>query len=1005
MHFILNLFCFKKLFLLDYNMQTLDGLAILLEISMSLFDAFKPKWQNSNPAKRLEAVAELGADNQDVLDRVAVSDTDASVRIAAVKKLTIISSLQKISKNDADEEVKRVAKTRYMEEVVKKLKSEARPSAEDLSYLQDIKDTHYAEDLLKSVNTSETVRAELVKICEKQSILTIAAVRDLSETVALAAARKVTSDSLLQDIAKNSRQPEVRKAASERIRARKEAEDNGKKAAELLASKREALVQQAHFLAAQRDPLSVKSQFESLMEEAQKLGMGDKQATIDEVYASFKKFCDEADAARIAAEKAEAEKQAKIAALTASLEELETLISENKVAENAERVDAILAECAEGKSLMEAAWVKRYNNASFKVQDLRKVKEAVVDVPEATDESVRPELLERLKALADTDVNDMTKKHLHAIVREWEKLPLLEGEDPMLQEYNALRNTLSNKIAAFDDDAQKRFEENSTKLKAIIERVKALDENEDFRELNKKVREFYQQWKEIVGENKFKYHDLWQEYKAATARFQEMQQWENWHNEKDRDDLLLEMDALTKEEPSQAVLQKLKEITNRWKDIGPISAAKLQEYRDHFQSNYEKIKENCAAFIEEMNAERQKNLADKESLCAKIEELVKNTEMFWKDKYKAMQEIQEQWKVIGMVPKENVAALTERFKAAVAAYYAQHKENLKQEDENREANYEKKVALCMEAEALKESNDWNATSNKLKQLQDSWKSVGPVPKSKSDEIWTRFRTACDSFFEKKRAHFEEMDASKQKNLDAKNALCEKLEAMDANGAGTLEDLKAMEEEWKNIGMVPKDAIETISNRYNTVYNKILDRLAHTDSILAQGLDVIKEKKAAMIDKVRQFAESAGSNQLADAVRELQKEWRELGFCGLEDMELYKQFREACDDFFTRRRDQLDIQEQARQNNLQKKLLLCEQAEDLLTDLNEQTVGASMNKVKHLRRLWKEVGAVPREQSEKTWKRFNTACDKVFAFGRKDKPEGEAAGETAAPAAESAPVEG
>jgi hypothetical protein len=160
--------------------------------------------------------------------------------------------------------------------------------------------------------------------------------------------------------------------------------------------------------------------------------------------------------------------------------------------------------------------------------------------------------------------------------------------------------------------------------------------------------------------------------------------------------------------------------------------------------------------------------------------------------------------------------------------------------------------------------------------------------------------------------------------------------------------------------------------------------------LAQGLDVIKEKKNAMIDKVRQFAESAGSNQLADAVRELQKEWRELGFCGIEDMDLYKKFREACDDFFTRRRDQLDIQEQARQNNLQKKLLLCEQAEDLLTDLNEQTVGASMNKVKHLRRLWKEVGAVPREHSEKTWQRFNSACDKVFAFGRKDKEETPAA---------------
>ena len=79
---------------------------------MSLFDAFKPKWQNSNPDKRLEAIAELGADNQDVLERIAESDTDASVRIAAVKKLSIISTLKKISENDSDEEVKRTAKTR-----------------------------------------------------------------------------------------------------------------------------------------------------------------------------------------------------------------------------------------------------------------------------------------------------------------------------------------------------------------------------------------------------------------------------------------------------------------------------------------------------------------------------------------------------------------------------------------------------------------------------------------------------------------------------------------------------------------------------------------------------------------------------------------------------------------------------------------------------------------------------------------------------------------------------
>lgn len=109
--------------------------------------------------------------------------------------------------------------------------------------------------------------------------------------------------------------------------------------------------------------------------------------------------------------------------------------------------------------------------------------------------------------------------------------------------------------------------------------------------------------------------DSQSETASNTPHIQEMQQGEIRHNEKERDDLLLEMDALTKEEGSLAVLAKLKEITNHWKEIGPVSADKFQEYRDHFQSNYEKIKENCAAFIEEKDVKRQENLADKETIC------------------------------------------------------------------------------------------------------------------------------------------------------------------------------------------------------------------------------------------------------------------------------------------------------------------------------------------------------------------------------------------------------
>ena len=690
---------------------------------MSIFDAFKPKWQNSNPAKRIEAIADLDElTSQDIVERVALSDDNVEVRMAAVKKLAIIKTLQDISTKDSDAGVRRLAESRAFEEIVKKLKNfnESALNSEVLGYIEAIKDTRYTEDVLKATD-NVTLKRELVKQCSKQSLLAQIATRDSSEEIALQAADRVTSESLQADLIKSSKHTSVRKKISDKVRAKKEAEDNGRKAAELLQSKREALIKQAHFLAAQKDAFATKPQFDDLMNEANALGMGESAATLNEIYESFNKFYDEANAAKKAAENAEAEKQAKIARLTESLTELEGFVEAGTTEENADRVNAIIQEWNEGKSLMDAALIKRFNNAYFKSQEAKKIEIPTAESENASEEeiAIRKSLLERLQALSETEIDENTGKHLHAIVREWEKLALLEGDDPILQAYNALRTKLSELIGAFNEKAQKVIEENSKKLRGLIERIQNIDENQEFREIHKILRDTYQEWKEIVGEQKFKYHDLWQEYKIATSRFQEMQQWENWHNEKDRDTIIEEMDALSKETPSQAVLAKFRELCGKWREIGPISAAKFQDYRDRFQALVDKVKENCAPFIEEQNAERQKNLVDKEALCQKVEDLVANAEIFWKDKFKSVQEIQENWKNIGMVPKEAFAALNKRFKDAVNAFYAQHKENVKLEDESREANYEKKVALCIEAEAIKDSTDWNATSTKLKQLQDA----------------------------------------------------------------------------------------------------------------------------------------------------------------------------------------------------------------------------------------------------------------------------------------------
>lgn len=516
---------------------------------MSLLDAFKPKWQNSNPVKRIEAVEELGSRNQDILENIALRDEDADVRTAAIKKLVIVDALLKVSKNDREAAIRRLAENRYYEEITKKLKDFREPATPEITaYLDELKDTRYADELLKSMKSSE-LRLALVQKCNKTSLLTYAANRDAKEEISKVALNRLESEPSIQDVIKNSKHTAIRKMAAEKLRAIRDAKDGGQKATALLFSKREALIQQAHHFAAKKNPIAIRPQFEALMAEAQALGMGPAQATLDNIYDSFIKFANEADAARIALEKAEQEKQENANRLSQSLDELESILDDGKVEEQAERITAIIEDWAQFKSIMNTVLIKRFNIACMRLDDLKKtVSEEEPIIAPAEGDDVRSILLERLQALADSNVGEMTEKHLRAIVRDWEKLPLLEGSDSVLQNYNTLRNKLSEMIFAFNESSQKIVEENSIKLRKLIENIKSIDENEEFKEINRKLRETFQEWKKIVGDQKFKYHDLWQEYKGATSRFQEMQQWESWHNENDRDSLLKEMEALANEQ-------------------------------------------------------------------------------------------------------------------------------------------------------------------------------------------------------------------------------------------------------------------------------------------------------------------------------------------------------------------------------------------------------------------------------------------------------------------------
>lgn len=948
---------------------------------MGLFDLFKPEWQKSDVDVRKDAVIRLTQNDLSAIESVALNDSDSEIRGIAIRKLDSIEVLKKVIDSESDASNKRDAENRLIDKYAELLKNFREvPTQKEHDAIAKVANTRVADDLLKSIPNSE-LRLELVQQTTRQSSLEYVALKEAKSEIALAALERLDRSNMLQNVFQNSRHTSVRQKAGEKLRAvsksgKNEADQKDETA--LLFHKREAILQQAQRLADSKDFMENESEFDKLLSTAKELGMGPAQVELDRITDTYN-LRRNAEKVRLEKENAKAnqksETQKRMEGIVADIDKL----LQGNLEENRDQINLLIASF---NAQISKADVALQNLFKMSVERFNQLTQQPLEESEddAESKASRAEILAELNILAEAD--DVSKEMEHKVkllARDWEKLPAMEGDDPELQSYNALRNKLSEKFNAKRETEEKIFNENSAKLRAILEEVKKIDDNSDFKVISQKLRDSYKRWKEVVADDKYRYKEIWKEYQEATSRFKEMQAWESWHNENDRESLIEEMISLSKEEPSKELLLKLRTLANQWKASGPVSASRVNELRDKFRSLFEEIMKKCEPLIKEQEEERKQNLAAKEALCEQVEALAQESEVNWRDKYKTMQELQEKWKAIGMVPKENVQSIWDRFRAAENAFFAKHKEFVKQEDVVREANFQKKLELCEKAEKLVESTDWNAASSEFRKLQEDWKKIGPAPRSKSEEIWNRFRTACDNFFDRKRSHFEEMDSAKQKTLEAKEALCAKLEALDFDPKNP-ETVKAMEEgaeEWKKLGMVPKDKVDAIWNRYSAILDKFAAKRAEVDPEFKKTAEEAKSKKEAMITTVSELMETAGSNQSADAVKNLQSEWSTLPRCGSEEQELYKKFRSICDEFFVRRRDQLDIQEQARENNLQNKIRLCEEAERLLEGLTDENRRDAMNEVKQLRRHWREIGAVPRKESDKIWNRFNSACDAIF----------------------------
>lgn len=154
-------------------------------------------------------------------------------------------------------------------------------------------------------------------------------------------------------------------------------------------------------------------------------------------------------------------------------------------------------------------------------------------------------------------------------------------------------------------------------------------------------------------------------------------------------------------------------------------------------------------------------------------------------------------------------------------FYGQKKEYFQQMKDSQMQNYNLKLNIAIQAEAISKRTDWKSATEEMLKLQKEWKNIGPTPRKYSESVWKRFRTACDHFFEAKSFYFSNIQEIESDNLKKKEELIQKILSHEFGNDKTanLDSMKLYQREWTELGHVPKNDKDRIYNDYRDAVNK------------------------------------------------------------------------------------------------------------------------------------------------------------------------------------------
>lgn len=321
-------------------------------------------------------------------------------------------------------------------------------------------------------------------------------------------------------------------------------------------------------------------------------------------------------------------------------------------------------------------------------------------------------------------------------------------------------------------------------------------------------------------------------------------------------------------------------------------------------------KERRAEAAAKTAAEQEQNLLRKQAILDEMKKLAEAECGDAMTNLKRMRELQADWKTIGAVPAPKTQELWKQYQQYQEQFYDMVKINIELRDLDFKKNLELKTLLCEAAEKLQELPSIVEASRALQQLHDEWAEIGPVARELREDLWNRFKAASTVINKKHQAYFDEIHQKEQENLEKKQAIIERLKAIDYSDIQSsklweelTEQIHAMQTEWRAIGFAPKKFNQAVYDEYRTLCDGFFKAKTAYYKGLRDELSTNLQKKRSIIERAEALKDSTDWSETTNQLIELQKEWKTIGPVARKySDELWKKFNETCDIFFNAKRE-------------------------------------------------------------------------------------------------------